>query len=57
MDVNHVNAHIIHHACFNMRLKSNGQGSSHMWAERCIIWDDPTIGIKWPFEGLPMQGD
>ena len=22
--------------------------------ERCIIWDDPTIGIKWPFDGLPI---
>jgi dTDP-4-dehydrorhamnose 3,5-epimerase len=22
--------------------------------ERCIIWDDPTIGIQWPFEGPPV---
>lgn len=22
--------------------------------ERCIIWNDPTIGIKWPFEGTPV---
>ena len=22
--------------------------------ERCIIWDDPAIGIKWPFEGVPI---
>ncbi|MBM4126984.1 MAG: dTDP-4-dehydrorhamnose 3,5-epimerase [Nitrospira sp.] len=22
--------------------------------ERCIIWEDPTIGIKWPFEGTPV---
>jgi len=22
--------------------------------ERCIIWDDQTIGIKWPFEGMPV---
>jgi len=21
--------------------------------ERCIIWNDPDIGIKWPFEGNP----
>ena len=22
--------------------------------ERCIIWDDPTIGVEWPFEGSPI---
>ena len=22
--------------------------------ERCIIWDDPKIGIEWPFEGAPV---
>jgi len=22
--------------------------------ERCIIWYDPTIGIQWPFDGLPV---
>lgn len=22
--------------------------------ERCILWDDPAIGIKWPFEGAPV---
>ena len=22
--------------------------------ERCIIWDDPAIGIKWPFDGTPI---
>jgi dTDP-4-dehydrorhamnose 3,5-epimerase len=22
--------------------------------ERCIIWDDPTIGIKWPCDGMPV---
>ena len=22
--------------------------------ERCIIWDDPTIGIKWPIDGRPI---
>lgn len=22
--------------------------------ERCIIWSDPTIGIQWPLEGLPV---
>ncbi|MGE8659789.1 MAG: dTDP-4-dehydrorhamnose 3,5-epimerase [Achromobacter sp.] len=22
--------------------------------ERCIKWDDPSIGIEWPFEGEPM---
>jgi dTDP-4-dehydrorhamnose 3,5-epimerase len=21
---------------------------------RCIIWNDPTIGIKWPFDGTPV---
>ena len=21
--------------------------------ERCIRWDDPAIGIEWPFEGEP----
>jgi dTDP-4-dehydrorhamnose 3,5-epimerase len=22
--------------------------------ERCLIWNDPTIGIKWPLEGAPI---
>ncbi len=22
--------------------------------ERCIIWDDPTIGIQWPIDGAPV---
>ncbi|MDH5668394.1 MAG: dTDP-4-dehydrorhamnose 3,5-epimerase [Nitrospira sp.] len=22
--------------------------------ERCIIWNDPTIGIQWAFDGLPV---
>jgi dTDP-4-dehydrorhamnose 3,5-epimerase len=22
--------------------------------ERCIIWDDPTIGIRWPIDGEPV---
>jgi dTDP-4-dehydrorhamnose 3,5-epimerase len=22
-------------------------------AERCIRWDDPTLGIRWPLEGIP----
>jgi dTDP-4-dehydrorhamnose 3,5-epimerase len=22
--------------------------------ERCIIWNDPTVAIKWPFDGLPV---
>ena len=27
------------------------------WApehERCIRWDDPTLGIRWPLEGAPL---
>jgi dTDP-4-dehydrorhamnose 3,5-epimerase len=23
-------------------------------AERCIAWNDPTIGIRWPYEGTPL---
>ncbi len=22
--------------------------------ERCIFWDDPSLGIKWPFSGIPV---
>jgi dTDP-4-dehydrorhamnose 3,5-epimerase len=22
--------------------------------ERCIVWNDPAIGIKWPFDGEPI---
>jgi dTDP-4-dehydrorhamnose 3,5-epimerase len=22
--------------------------------ERCIAWNDPTIGIQWPFDGTPI---
>lgn len=22
--------------------------------ERCIVWNDPTIGIRWPFDGMPV---
>ena len=22
--------------------------------ERCIVWDDPMIGIKWPLDGVPI---
>ncbi|MCP9439468.1 MAG: dTDP-4-dehydrorhamnose 3,5-epimerase [Nitrospira sp.] len=22
--------------------------------ERCLIWNDPTIGIRWPFDGEPI---
>lgn len=22
--------------------------------ERCIMWNDPTIGIQWPFDGAPI---
>ena len=25
--------------------------------EKCIRWDDPTIGIDWPFEGEPSLSD
>jgi dTDP-4-dehydrorhamnose 3,5-epimerase len=28
------------------------------WApeyERCILWNDPAIGIQWPFDGAPMM--
>ena len=30
------------------------------WApqfERCFIWNDPTVGIKWPLEGAPALSD
>jgi dTDP-4-dehydrorhamnose 3,5-epimerase len=23
--------------------------------ERCLLWNDPEIGIDWPFEGVPVQ--
>lgn len=22
--------------------------------ERCVVWDDPTLGIKWPLDGMGM---
>ena len=22
--------------------------------ERCVIWNDPAVGIDWPLEGEPM---
>jgi len=25
--------------------------------ERCIKWNDPTIGIVWPFQGTPLLSD
>jgi len=37
-----------------LRLESNRQVSPHMWVERCIILEDPTIGINRPFEGIPV---
>ncbi len=30
------------------------------WApqhERCIAWNDPAIGIEWPFDGEPVMSD
>ena len=30
------------------------------WApqyERCIAWNDPAIGIEWPFQGEPVMSD
>ena len=30
------------------------------WApqhERCLAWNDPAIGIEWPFEGEPVMSD
>lgn len=26
-------------------------------SERCIAWDDPVLGIQWPFEGSPNLSD
>ena len=25
--------------------------------ERCIAWNDPAVGILWPFEGEPVMSD
>jgi dTDP-4-dehydrorhamnose 3,5-epimerase len=25
--------------------------------ERCIRWDDPTIGIEWPIKQVPILSD
>jgi len=25
--------------------------------ERCIVWDDPTIGVAWPLNGEPVLSD
>ena len=25
--------------------------------ERCIVWNDPVIGITWPFDGRPLLSD
>jgi dTDP-4-dehydrorhamnose 3,5-epimerase len=25
--------------------------------ERCIIWNDPTIGVQWPSEGIPILSE
>lgn len=26
-------------------------------SERCIVWDDPDLGIAWPLEGAPVLSD
>jgi dTDP-4-dehydrorhamnose 3,5-epimerase len=25
--------------------------------ERCIVWNDPALGIEWPLDGLPLLSD
>jgi len=25
--------------------------------ERCLLWDDPAVGVRWPLEGEPLLSD
>lgn len=25
--------------------------------ERCLIWNDPTVGVEWPLDGAPLLSD
>jgi hypothetical protein len=33
---------------------ADGRIAFPLSTERCLIWNDPTVGITWPLEGAPI---
>jgi predicted nucleotidyltransferase len=45
---------IHHHLWQQCDSNADGRITLPLSTERCLIWNDPTIGIAWPLEGEPM---
>ena len=39
----------------HLLYKCTGEYAPH--AEQSLIWNDPAVGIKWPFEGIPQLAE